>query len=519
MSKSSSLSKEPTVFIIFGAAGDLAWRKLMPALYNLFLDKRLPEKFEVLGVGHGGMSDDAFRKHIKQGINDFSGRGTPDAAALKSFASHLKFLKEDLGNKKAYIDISKKILAIEKVWKVKANRIFYLALPPGMIETVAEGLAKEKLNRDKKRVRIVVEKPFGKDLSSAKELNRILSGLFHESQIFRIDHFLGKETVQNILAFRFGNTLFEPLWNRRYIDHVQITVAEQLGVERRGHYYEKAGALRDMIQSHLLQIMCLIAMEAPVSLNDEEIRNKKVDVLHAIRPVPSERIHRFAVSGQYGGGSIRGKKVPAYREEPDVNPESFIETFAALRLFVDTWRWQGVPFYLRTGKRLAENISEISIQFRRVPHQTFPPTTVLDMHPNRLVIAIRPNEGIYLRFETKYPGVDMQLSPVTMKFLYSDVFNVTSHDAYETLLLDIIECDRTLFMRDDETEAAWSVIMPVLEVWEAMKVTDFPNYGAGTWGPEEAEILIAQDGFSWSTPAVLGCGYKNTCGAFDETDN
>ncbi len=516
MKKSSAT--EPTIFIIFGAAGDLSWRKLMPALYSLFLDKRLPEKFEVIGVGHGNMSDDAFRNHIKKGVSDFSRLGNPDTGIWKTFSSHLQFLRGDLGSKKVYSDISKKISGFEKAWKIKANRIFYLALPPGMIEPVAEGLANEKLNRDRKKVRIVVEKPFGQDLTSARELNRILSGLFHESQIFRIDHFLGKETVQNILAFRFGNTLFEPLWNRHYIDHVQITVAEQLGVENRGHYYEKAGALRDMIQSHLLQIMCLIAMEAPVSLNDEEIRNKKVDVLHAIRPVPLDQIHQYAVSGQYGAGWINGKKVPAYRDEPEVDPESFTETFAALRLFVDTWRWQDVPFYLRTGKRLNSNISEISIQFRKVPHQTFPPTTVLDLHPNRLVIAIRPEEGIFLRFETKYPGVDMQLSPVTMRFLYNEVFKSKSHEAYETLLLDIIKCDRTLFMRDDETEAAWSVIMPVLEVWDSTKVTDFPNYSAGNWGPEGSEILIAQDGFSWSTPAVIGCVQQNSCGVTDESE-
>ena len=387
-----------------------------------------------------------------------------------------------------------------------------------MIEPVTQRLAEAGLNRDRARSRIVVEKPFGGDLASARELNRILAEVFDESQIFRIDHYLGKETVQNILAFRFGNTLFEPVWNRRYIDHVQITVAEQIGVEHRGHYYESAGALRDMIQSHLLQILCLVAMEAPVSLRDDEIRNKKVDVLHAVRPIASEQIHQFAVSGQYGSGWIEGEQVRSYREEPNVDPRSFTETFAAVRLFVDTWRWQGVPFYLRTGKRLPARVSEISIQFRTVPHQTFPPTTVLDLHPNRLIIAIQPEEGILLRFETKYPGAAMQLSPVTMRFFYNEVFKTASPDAYETLLLDVMLGDRTLFMRGDETEAAWSVIMPILEVWERMKITDFPNYQAGTWGPEEAEVLIAQDGFSWVTPTLLRCDGHATCGVSAEPE-
>ena len=508
---------DPTVFVIFGAAGDLTMRKLMPALYNLYLDGWLPERFEVLGTGHGAMTDDEFRKHLQKGVNRHSRRGKTASKSWDAFASHLKFLRADLQNKKAFTDLAKKLSGIDKSWKTQANRIFYLALPPGMIETITARLAEVKLNRDRKRSSIVVEKPFGRDLASARKLNQILGDAFHESQIFRIDHYLGKETVQNILAFRFGNTLFEPVWNRRYIDHVQITVAEKVGVEHRGHYYEKAGALRDMIQSHLLQILCLIGMEAPVSLNDDEIRNKKVDVLHAIRPIPSDGLHQFAVSGQYGSGWIEGEEVCGYREEPEVASDSFTETFTAVRLFVDTWRWQGVPFYLRTGKRLREKVSEVSIQFRTVPHQTFPPTTLPDLHPNRLIIAIQPEEGILLRFETKYPGGTMQLSPVTMRFFYHEVFKMTSPDAYETLLLDVMLRDRTLFMRGDETEAAWSVIMPILEVWESMKITDFPNYQAGTWGPEEADVLIAQDGFSWVVPTLLRCG-ETSCAVTAESE-
>ncbi|MBI4772989.1 MAG: glucose-6-phosphate dehydrogenase [Deltaproteobacteria bacterium] len=508
---------DPTVFIIFGAAGDLTQRKLMPALHNLFLDGLLPERFEVIGIGHGDMNDENFRNHLRDGVKTFSRRGRADSESWESFASHLKFLKVDLSKKKAYTDLAKKLAAQDKAFKTRANRIFYLALPPGMIETVTQGLAGANLHQDRERDRIVVEKPFGRDLDSARKLNRILSDVFRESQIFRIDHYLGKETVQNILAFRFGNTLFEPVWNRRYIDHVQITVAEQVGVEHRGHYYDSAGALRDMVQSHLLQILCLVAMEAPVSLADDEIRNKKVDVLHAIRPIATEQIHQFAVSGQYGAGWIEGKHVCGYREEPNVEPNSFTETFAAVRLFVDTWRWQGVPFYLRTGKRLPARVSEISIQFRTVPHQTFPPTTVLDLHPNRLIIAIQPEEGILLRFETKYPGATMQLSPVTMRFFYHEVFKIPSPDAYETLLLDVMLGDRTLFMRGDETEAAWSVITPILDVWGSMKFTGFPNYQAGAWGPEEAEVLIAQDGFSWVIPTLLVCDDHASCGVREES--
>jgi glucose-6-phosphate 1-dehydrogenase len=514
----ASVHPDPTVFVIFGAAGDLTQRKLMPALYNLFLDGWLPEEFEVIGIGHGDMGDADFREYLRKGVNQFSRRGKARSETWESFAAHLRFFSADLGKKKAYTDLAKKLSAQDKAWKTRANRIFYLALPPRMIGPVTQRLAEANLSRDRRRARIVVEKPFGRDLDSAKKLNRVLADAFHESQIFRIDHYLGKETVQNILAFRFGNTLFEPVWNRRYIDHVQITVAEQVGVEHRGHYYDTAGALRDMVQSHLLQILCLVAMEAPVSMADDEIRNKKVDVLHAIRPIASEQIHQFAVSGQYDAGWIKGKQVCGYREEPNVAPDSFTETFAAVRLFVDTWRWQGVPFYLRTGKRLSAKVSEVSIQFRTVPHQTFPPTTVLDLHPNRLIIAIQPEEGILLRFETKYPGATMQLSPVTMRFFYHEVFKISPPDAYETLLLDVMLGDRTLFMRGDETEAAWSVISPILDVWESMKITDFPNYQAGTWGPEEAEVLIAQDGFSWVTPTLLRCDEHASCGVSAESE-
>lgn len=355
---------------------------------------------------------------------------------------------------------------------------------------------------NRQRVRIVTEKPFGRDLASASALNRTLTGAFDESQIYRIDHYLGKETVQNILAFRFANALFEPIWDRRYIDHVQITVAEQVGVEHRGGYYDRAGALRDMVQNHLLQILCLTAMEPPVSFDADEIRNKKVDVLRAIRPILPEHAHRFAVRGQYDAGWIEGQRVPAYRNEPGVARDSSIETFAAAKFFVDNWRWQDVPFYLRTGKRLLTRASEVFIQFRPVPHQSFPPGAVVDWRPNRLVICIQPEENILLRFQAKQPGQNLRLSPVEMRFCYRDAFRVTPPDAYETLLLDVMRGDATLFMRADQVEAAWSVVDPILEAWNSITPVDW-TYPAGAWGPEAAEVLIAQDGRSWLMPTVI----------------
>ena len=494
-----------TVFVIFGAGGDLTSRKLIPALYNLFLDKWLPQQFKVVGLDRAPMSDDKFAQHLRQGVDKFSRRGKAEDQSWHDFASHLTYASGDLTNPKTYNDLSKRLIAQDKEWSTRANPVFYLAVPPQMVEPINQGLAKARLNLERLQARIVVEKPFGRDLDSAKNLNRILSAIFHESQIFRIDHYLGKETVQNILAFRFANTLFEPIWNRHYIDHVQITVAEQVGVEHRGGYYEHAGALRDMIQNHLLQILCLIAMEAPVSFDGNEIRNKKVDVLHAMRPIPLDRIHHFAVRGQYGAGWIEGEHVSGYRAEPDVAPDSSTETFAAVKLFVDNWRWQDVPFYLRTGKRLPARISEVCIQFRPVPHQTFPSTALMDRRTNRLLIAIQPEEGILLRFEVKYPGPAMRLSPVMMQFYYREAFQIQPPEAYETLLLDVMRGDTTLYMRADQAEAAWSVLSPILEMWEEVKSADFPNYQAGTWGPEEAEILTAQDGRSWVTPTFLQC--------------
>jgi len=494
----------PMVFVIFGGHGDLTWRKLVPALYSLFLDDWLPDRFEILGIGRKQLSDESYRERLRDGVDKFS-PGKADPNKWTEFSSHINFRTADLEDKQAFAGIAEELGTYDEKWGTKATRIYYLALPPQMIKPVAEGLAAAKLNLDREYARIVVEKPFGHDLNSARELNVLLSNYFQESQIFRIDHYLGKETVQNIIAFRFGNTLFEPIWNRRYIDHVQITVAEKDGVGHRSGYYEHAGALRDMVQNHLLQILCLIAMEAPVSVNSDEIRQKKVDVLRAIRTILPEQVHQSAVRGQYGPGWIEGERVRGYRAEEGVAPDSPTETFAAVKFYVDNWRWQDVPFYLRTGKRMPSTVSEVAIQFRPVPHQTFPASALLDNRPNRLLIAIQPEEGILLRFEVKHPGQHMALAPVMMQFYYREAFKVRSPEAYETLLLDIMRGDSTLFMRADQTEAAWAVIEPILDMWQSVGPTDFPNYEAGTWGPEQADVLIAQDGRSWIMPTLLQC--------------
>jgi glucose-6-phosphate 1-dehydrogenase len=496
---------DASIFVIFGGAGDLTWRKLVPALYNLFLDHWLPEKFWVLGLDRAKMSSERFVKHLHEGVDGFSRRGQTRKEQWKAFSEHFAYMQADFSQAKTFAAIADKLAQKEDQWGLKANRIFYMAVPPRMIETLSQGLADVKLNRDRRYTRIVVEKPFGHDLDSARALNRSLGKLFDESQIFRIDHYLGKETVQNILAFRFANSIFEPIWNRHYIDHVQITVAENLGVGHRGDYYDHAGALRDMIQNHLLQVLCLIAMEAPISFEDNEVRNKKVDVLHAIRKIPEDRVPEYAVRGQYGEGLMGGEQVPAYRSEADVTEDSCTETFAAVKLFIDNWRWQDVPFYLRTGKRLPAKVSEVSIQFRQVPHQTFPSTVLLDWLSNRLVIAIQPEEGILLRFRAKNPGPGMRLSQVMMQFYYQEAFKTRPPEAYETLLLDVMEGDATLFMRADQAESSWSVIRPILDFWDTSKPADFPNYQAGSWGPEAADILVARGGHSWLMPTMLEC--------------
>lgn len=497
----NSIKDNPTIVIIFGAGGDLTWRKLIPALYNLFLDDFLPEKFALIGVD--GKDDDleSWQSRLRQGTDQFSRRGRSLDADWARFAKYLStYQSGNFGESATFDTLRDTIEAQEKSWGAPTERLFYLATPPSLVETIVHNLHQAHLTDDAARSRLVIEKPFGRDYESAHALNKSLLDDLAESQIYRIDHYLGKETVQNILAFRFANALFEPIWDRRYIDHVQITVAEQVGVAHRGDYYEQSGALRDMIQNHLLQILSLIAMEPPPAFNADEIRARKVDVLRAIHPIPVDDILDHAVRGQYAAGWLEGEHVPAYRDEPDVAPDSDTETFAALKLFIDNWRWQGVPFYLRTGKRMAQKVSQAIIQFRPVPHQAFPSSVNTDWQPNRLEIDIHPHEGIVLRFQAKQPGVTLRLSSQEMRFRYADAFNAAPPEAYETLLLDAILGDATLFMRADQVEYAWQVVGPVLEAWASSPPADFPNYASGSWGPEQAEMLIAKDGRSWIEP-------------------
>jgi glucose-6-phosphate 1-dehydrogenase len=499
---STSEQPEPTVFVIFGGAGDLTWRKLVPALFDLSQDRGLPERFAIIAVDRMPLGDAALRKRLHDGVNQFSRHGKVAPAEWNSFAQHLHYAQGDFKKSATYTALGKQCAQLEKQWGAKAQRIFYMATPPSMFGEIPKYLGKAGLARDRKLARLVIEKPIGYDLDSARALNTVLADSFDESQIFRIDHYLGKETVQNILAFRFANPIFEPLWNRRYIDYVTITVAETVGVELRGGYYDHAGALRDMVQNHLMQVLCLIAMEPMVSFEADEIRNKKVDVLHAARPIHRDAVAQSAVRGQYGPGNPAGKKVPGYRSAPGVAPDSPTETFAALKLFIDNWRWQDVPFYLRTGKCLPQHASEVVIQFRAVPHQSFPPEASLAWLPSRLVLSIQPVEGIVLGFQAKYPGAKMQLRPVDMRFSYRESFSAPSPDAYETLLWDVMKNDATLFMRADQVEAAWQLLMPVLETWQATAPSDFPNYAAGTWGPESVQGLLSP-GHRWPLPTKL----------------
>jgi glucose-6-phosphate 1-dehydrogenase len=501
---SAAARSNPTQVVIFGGAGDLTWRKLIPALYDLFLDRWTPEQFEVIGIGRRATSDDEYRQRLRGGVDEFCRHGHTDAATWDDFASRISFLTGDFNETRLYAALADRLTRREKARAGPTTRIFYLATPPDAVRAIASGLQAAGLTGDDAAARLVVEKPFGTDLTSARELNRMLQAIFNESQIYRIDHYLGKETVQNIMAFRFANALFEPVWNRRYIDHVQVTVAENVGVEQRGGYYDHAGALRDMIQNHLLQVLCLIASEPPVRMDADEIRSKKVDVLRAIRAIDPSEVSHFAVRGQYGAGEIDGKPVPGYRAEPGIDPDSPTETFAAVQLFVDNWRWHGVPFYLRTGKRLPAKVSEVSIQFLPVPHQAFPSSAIEHWQPNRLIVRIQPEEGMLIRFQAKHPGPILHLDPVDMLFSYQQTFQGTPPDAYETLLLDVILGDQTLFMRDDQVEAAWSVVMPILDAWRTPPPRgEFPNYPAGTWGPQAVEALLARDGRRWLLPTAL----------------
>ncbi len=496
----NTTSMKPAMLFIFGGSGDLTNRKLIPALYNLYLDNYLPAQTLITGIGRTAFaSHDEYRAKLLEGIREFSRKRDNAEAGWVSFAAMLQYFELDLKEDSTYEKIGGLITEQTKRLNNAPNVIFYLAVAPQLAPMIAQKLAQHGLCDDPESSRIVFEKPFGSDLPSAKELNKLLGGLFEEQQIYRIDHYLGKETVQNILAFRFANALFEPIWNNNYIDHVQITAAETVGVEDRGAYYEQAGALRDMVQNHVLQLICMIAMEPPTSFGADEIRNKKVDVLHAIRKIAREEAHAHAVRGQYSAGWIKGKEVAGYRQEKNVNEQSPVETFVAAKFHVDNWRWRDVPFYVRTGKYLHEKTTIISIQFKEAPGYSFPAEAAETWRPNRLTISIQPEMDIRLRFQAKRPGPEMILNPVDMVFSYAQAYDGKEPEAYETLLEDVISGNQTLFMRADQVEASWQVISPILEAWQNRPPVDFPNYAPDSWGPEDAEALIAKDGRHWTT--------------------
>ncbi len=479
---------DPCAIVIFGASGDLAQRKLLPALYELASNACLAPRFALLGFGRSALSDAAFR--------DSAAKSLGGGSAWPDFAEALFFQPGNYDDAASYGRLGARLAEIDHQRGLGGNRLYYLATPPEIYPMVIEQLGRAGLNRPPRTgatVRIVIEKPFGRDLASARALNRAALEVFDESQIYRIDHYLGKETVQNLMVFRFSNGIFEPLWNRNYVDHIQITVGETLGVERRAAFYETAGALRDMVQNHLMQLLSVVALEPPARFDATAVRNEKIKVLHSIRPFRAGEVGRRVVRGQYGPGSVEGAPLSGYREEPGVRPDSTTETFVAAKLEIDNWRWAAVPFYLRTGKRLARRATEIAVQFREVPHLVF---RGQDVEPNRLVINIQPEEGISISFGAKLPGPEMQIGPVSMDFSYRNAFGGGSGEAYATLLNDCLRNDATLFDRADGVEAAWELVQPILDVWAATPPS-FPNYAAGSWGPREAEELIERDGRRW----------------------
>ncbi len=527
----SPRTPQPCALVIFGATGDLTKRKLLPALYNLELETPLPAGFSVVAVARRPITNEQWRGYVKDAINEFSRHRPVDPAVWESFSQGLFYQQTEFHDQAGYERLGQLLRQLDQERGIGGNRIFYLATSPDYYPDIIQGLNQaglvEKDNRNHSQeanqvrpissngqqqqdhnnqereeaaagwTRIVIEKPFGYDLESAKALNRTLLRVFSEEQVYRIDHYLGKETVQNILVFRFSNGIFEPIWNRRYVDNVQITVAEDVGIEGRAGYYETVGALRDMVQNHMLQLLSLTAMEPPVSFEANAVRDEKVKVLHAIPPLPLDQVRKNTVRAQYGPGWVHGQLVPGYTQEPGVSPTSLTETFVALKLEVDNWRWAGVPFYLRSGKRLAKRVSEIDIGFKRPPFMLFKNTDVTELQPNVLSIRIQPDEGISLRFGVKVPGSAMRIQGVNMEFQYGSAFAGEAPEAYERLLLDCMLGDSTLFTRRDEVEAAWGIITSILEGWQAQRIAHLPLYPAGSWGPEAADALLAREGRSW----------------------
>src|SRR5882762_10296789 len=491
---------EPCMIVLFGASGDLAKRKVIPALYDLAIHNALGPRYALVGFARTAMTDEVFRKTAGEAAKSISEVGPIDPKQWDDFASNMFYCAGEYGDQEAYAQLGRRLSDLESSLNLGSNRLFYLSTPPEVYPDIVEQLGRAGLARPASPdswVRIIIEKPFGRDLASAKELNRIVLNVFDEKQVYRIDHYLGKDTVQNLLVLRFGNGIFEPLWNRNYVDHVQITAAETLGVERRGGFYESTGALRDMIQSHVLQLTSLVAVEPPASFDATAVLNEKLKVLQSIRPFDLEMVAQSVVRGQYSPGSLGGKPVPGYREEQNVNPKSRTETFVSAKLLIDNWRWANVPFYLRTGKRLAKRSTEIVIQFKRAPHIVF---RGREAEPNRLVLNIQPDEGISVSFGAKRPGTEMSIGNVTMNFSYREGFGDTSRSAYATLVNDCLRGDATLFDRGDSVEAAWSLVDPILDVWSAAKTATVPQYASGSWGPKESDTLLERDGRKWHAP-------------------
>ncbi|MDR3711643.1 MAG: glucose-6-phosphate dehydrogenase [Puia sp.] len=483
----------PAAITIFGAKGDLTRRKLIPALYNLYTADHLPAQFIIYCVDYLAVDESEFKKELLEGIDEFSRNGKADRNKWEVFAAHISYIQGDFVKAETYVSLKNKIKNFEGIVQIRGVRMFYFAVAPRFIEVIADALYVRKLcNRDTLD-RIVVEKPFGSDLDSAKKLNRYLNKRFKEKQIYHIDHYLGKEMVQNIMAFRFANYVFEPLWNKKYIDHIQISVAEEVSVGKRGGYYDSSGALRDMIQNHLFQLLCIIAMDCPREYEAEAIRDAKVKVLKNVRPFTNQSVFKDVVRGQYTAGVINGKPQVGYKEEGQVAKDSVTETFVAAKLSIDSERWKGVPFFLRTGKSMPRQSSVIMIQFKDSPHKIFKD----DIMPNQLIISIQPELEIGLMFEAKEPGLHMKLLPVEMDFMYKEEYKQSLPEAYEALLLDVLEGDATQFMRDDQIEAAWKVVMPILDAWKKSPKRQLIPYEAGSWGPKASDTLLKPYAKEW----------------------